>query len=128
MKCKLLCHKLIIDYPDRHIYVVIGHQMARDYVDRFCNERSDFLKDFILGDELNAMFWSSDGCYLMCLPEKFDHTAVYHECFHACMRIWYDAGAKLEFPQNDEVITYMQGFMAAKIEQFYKLHENDEKT
>lgn len=124
MKCKILCHTIHTECPERSIDIIIGKQMAKDYVKRFCNERSDFLSEFITGHPLNGMFLCKEGnTYLMCLPEEFNAETVYHECFHACMRIWYDAGANLEFPQNDEVITYMQGTMVKKIEELYNAHK-----
>lgn len=125
MKCKVLSYFIHVEYPERRIEVILGKQMARDYVDRFCSERSDFLKDFILGGKDSGLFMSdsADQSYLMCLPDEFDNTTVFHECFHACMRVWYDAGADLRFPQNDEVITYMQGVMAKKIEELYNANK-----
>lgn len=121
MKPKILSYFIYVEYPERRIEVILGKQMARDYVDRFCQERSSFLADFITGHKDMGMFTWEEGTssYLICLPDEFNHGTVYHECFHACMRIWYDAGAGLQFPQNDEVVTYMQGVMAKKIEELY---------
>lgn len=123
MQCKILCHSIHTECPERKVDVIIGKQMAKDYVERFCKERSDFLSKFITGHPDNGLFFWDDSCYLMCLPDEFNAETVYHECFHACMRIWYDAGANLEFPQNDEVITYMQGIMVKKIEEIYSANK-----
>ena len=125
MKCKILSYFIHVEYPERRIEVILGKQMARDYVDRFCGERSDFRKGFILGGEECGVFITDnhDQVYLICLPDEYNATTVFHECFHACMRVWYDAGADLQFPQNDEVITYMQGVMAKKIEELYNAYK-----
>ena len=78
MKCKVLSYFIHVEYPERRIEVILGKQMARDYVDRFCSERSDFLKDFILGGKDSGLFMSdsADQSYLMCLPDEFDNTTV----------------------------------------------------
>ena len=49
MKPKILSYFIYVEYPERRIEVILGKQMARDYVDRFCKERSSFLADFITG-------------------------------------------------------------------------------
>lgn len=125
MSCKILYYKLDVEYPPRTIQIVIGKQMARDYVDHYCEERSSFLQHFILAEEGdNAVFlWQEDGAYMICLPTEYDDTCTYHECFHAAMRIWYDAGADLTFPENDEVITYMQTLLVDKIKEIYNGHQ-----
>ena len=124
MKNKIVSYFVPVSYPDRKIEIIIGKDQARLYTERFLKDYPDMLLDFIEGHPLNGLTCSSGCQYLLCLPKLFDHCTVYHEVFHVCMRIWYDAGANLSFPENDEVITYMIGTIVKQIEEIYKWESN----
>ena len=113
-------YKIKIDYPDRFVEIIIGKDQAQRYSDRYLPNDPELLDGFINGHELDGLTISCGMQYLLCLPKEFNHLTVYHEVFHVCMRIWYDAGANLSFPENDEVITYMIGTVVKRIEEIYE--------
>lgn len=68
-----------------------------------------------------AMFTEWAGNYILALPDTWDSELVYHEALHCAIRLWHDAGAKLELPLNEEVLTYTQGYIVRLlVEKFYK--------
>lgn len=74
-----------------------------------------------------AMFTEWNGTYIMALPDEFVHELVYHEALHCAIRLWADAGAKLALPDNEEVLTYTQGYIVRLlVAKFYKQPRNIE--
>lgn len=124
MKNKILSYMVQVAYPERKIEIIIGKEQAQAYADRFLDYDPTMLDCFIDGHEENGLTVSCNSQYLLCLPKLFNHCTVYHEVFHVCMRIWYDAGAHLTFPENDEVITYMIGVIVKRIEEIYEWESN----
>lgn len=120
MKPKVLCYNLDIAYPQRRIDIIIGKEMAQRWMKRWGDVEG--LELFVKG-KIDGGFLHNNGNYAMVLPEKFDMHTVFHECLHAATRIWYDTGAELQVPQNDEVITYMMNYLVARIEEFYSANK-----
>jgi hypothetical protein len=52
---------------------------------------------------------------LMLLPEKEDHTTIYHEALHATIHYYDTIGANLDLRENDEILAYGQGYIVKLI-------------
>ena len=71
-----------------------------------------------------GMFVAEDCfAYSMYLPEEFNDQVVYHEALHCATRLWDDAGAELHSYNNDEVLTYTQGYIVAMLKELYLIRE-----
>jgi len=121
MKCKVLCYALKVAYPRVVIDIIIGKPMACAFIKRFGD--IDGVTRFVNGEICGGFMWHTDGSYAMVLPEKYDAHVTFHECLHAATRIWYDAGADLEVPCNDEVLTYMMNYLVEQIEEIYNANQ-----
>lgn len=56
-----------------------------------------------------ASFYSSESTNILFLPDEWDDIVVFHEALHCAVHLWDIAGANLQLPDNDEVLTYTQG-------------------
>lgn len=121
MKPKILCHAINVAFPDRKIDVILGTAMAEDYMKRFGKIPS--ITRFVDGECDGCFMFDELGHYLLLLPAEFNHHVVFHEALHAATRIWYDCGAQLEVPHNDEVLTYTMNYLVEQIEEIYN-HAN----
>lgn len=89
-----------------------------------CAERKDLytipLVVDMLGDDNSkdgALLCLGNGEYHMILPEEWDAGTVHHEALHAATAMWYDVGANLKVPQNDEVLAYTMNYIADYIKE-----------
>ncbi|MEE8598924.1 MAG: hypothetical protein V3S69_05360 [Dehalococcoidales bacterium] len=75
-------------------------------------------------DHCDALFIDY-GCfdYAMYLPEEYVEQFVWHEALHCTTQMWYDAGGNIHSCENDEVLTYTQGYIVGMIKELYKLRE-----
>ncbi len=93
--------------------------MAARYNKRFGPIGS--LQEFINGRCVGAFLYqiaSEEGSfYMIALPDKWNPHITYHEALHASTRMWYDLGANLIVPENDEVLTYTMNYIAEYIEE-----------
>lgn len=75
-------------------------------------------------DSGGAMFSIWGENYILVLPDEFKDELVYHEALHCAVNLWADAGANLELPLNEEVLTYTQGHIVQLLKKhIYKLPE-----
>ena len=81
------------------------------------------LEHFIRGDIDGVFLYCSNGAMCIALPAEFDMHITFHECLHAAGRIWYDAGAQIEVPKNDEILTYFMNYLVEQIERIYNAYK-----
>lgn len=56
---------------------------------------------------------------VVALPDEFDYARTYHESFHCATLLWEHAGANLNVPDNDEVLTYTADHVVREIKNVY---------
>ena len=70
-------------------------------------------------------FYFDGENYILLLPDEWSDTVIYHEALHCAIRLWHDVGAGLLLPDNEEVLTYTQGYIVELLKQkFYKVKKN----
>lgn len=66
-------------------------------------------------------FYSDESNYILMLPDEWNDIVVFHESLHCAVRLWHDVGADLALPDNEEVLTYTQGYIVRLLKKkFYK--------
>lgn len=77
---------------------------------------------------ISAQLESGGACYIqwgggvepvVALPDNFDYAKTYHEAFHCATLLWEHAGANLNVPENDEVLTYTADHVVREIKNVY---------
>ncbi len=127
MKAKIVCYKLKMPIIPARISLVIGSEMLKLFMERFHMQTDQFLLDMVHNPQALGGFLNLGGQdYVIILPDEWVHSTVYHEALHAATRMWYDIGAELKVPENDEVLTYTVGYIADFIEAIY-LDKNKSK-
>lgn len=101
------------------LYITCGRDMLRR-----CAERKDLYHIPLVVDMLSedttkggALLSLGNGEYHMILPEEWEAGTVHHEALHAATAMWYDIGAELEVPKNDEVLAYTMNYIADYIKE-----------
>jgi len=125
MKPIILCYNIELPTMNKLLRVVTGTEMAIRYDKRYGPIPP--LQSFIDGSCLGAFLFQEStekgvNFYMIAIPEKYDAHVVYHEALHATTRMWYDLGANLEIPLNDEVLTYTMNYIAEYIEEHCYVH------
>lgn len=69
-----------------------------------------------------CFYHDTSGNRILVLPDDYDEICVWHEALHAATWLWHYAGAELEVPRNDEVLTYTQGHIVRLLKkEIYKM-------
>lgn len=85
---------------------------------------------------INQHLSSGGACYIhfgegepvVALPDEFDCAQTYHEAFHCATLLWDHAGANLNVPDNDEVLTYTADHVVREIKNVYDTLINPVET
>lgn len=118
MKARTLCYKLNMPILPCRISVIVGATMLRDFMDYTGMHQHTFLSGMLHDpSKLGGFLQLDDGMFAIILPEHWDHGVVYHEALHAATAMWYDVGAELKVPDNDEVLTYTMNYIVNYIEE-----------
>lgn len=119
MTNKILFYKLSMPIIPCMIHITVGHAMLERAAKHKGLLEDRFVRGMLAdeGTEAAAILLLDDLNILMMLPEEWDEIAVWHESLHCATRMWYDVGAELKVPRNDEVLTYTQGYIASYIKE-----------
>lgn len=118
-KDNLLYYKLNMPIIPCLIYITTGKDMLARAA-----RRKGLIEEPFVRDHLNYAPEDAGVCValeghmlLLILPEEYNVTTVHHEALHAATRMWYDVGANIKVPENDEVLAYTMNYIADYIKE-----------
>lgn len=119
MSNPILYYKLDMPIIPYMIYITTGRDMLERAAKAKGMSEVPFIREYLEGINCKAggCLPLQDLAVLLILPEEWDDEVVYHEALHCATRMWYDVGADLVVPKNDEVLTYTQGYIANYIKE-----------
>lgn len=119
-KDRLLYYKLNMPIIPCLIFITTGKAMLAR-----CAQSKGLIEEPFIRDHLNYAEEEQAGIcvaleghmILLVLPEEYNATTIHHESLHAATRMWYDVGANLVVPENDEVLAYTMNYIADYIKE-----------
>jgi hypothetical protein len=107
-------YKLLMPILPFYIDIVTGNAMLKRWANRQGLTYDEFLKPLLEDEDFQGgcIRIGGEGLILIVLPLHYDAGVIHHEAFHAASHMWYDVGADLQVPLNDEVLTYTMNYIA----------------
>lgn len=118
MSISVQCFKLTMPIIPSQLLITTGEDMLERFAKANGLIEHSFIRSFFSDCGMaGGCLPLADGRILVILPDEYSSEIVYHEALHCATSMWYDVGANLEVPRNDEVLTYTQGFIANYIKE-----------
>ncbi len=118
MSSTIQCYKLTMPIIPSQLLITTGADMLQRFAKSHGLTEHSFIRSFFQDCGMaGGCMPLEGGRILVILPEIYSAEVVFHEALHCATSMWYDIGAELEVPQNDEVLAYTQGYIATYIKE-----------